>query len=938
MTDTPRREFLGWDGPALPRVARWLVEHRAEVGGDASGDLSRVIVALPGRRAARRLEQHLARELPRDVAPPRLLSVGHLPDEVLLPEHPFAGRLLRTLLWRDALRGLAGPQRNALLRHPPPDADAESWLALAEEVRTLHAEVVAEGRSFVDVASAARRFAGEAEGLRWDALSAARTAFLASLEAQGLEDPHEGRRAALQRGALDPRWRVVLAGVADPNALVRDLVSRLGARATLLVLAPEALRDAFDALGSLRTEAFAERPIDSPADAWVLVGRPDDQAEAAVAWIAARAGRLREDEVVIGVPDPEVVPHLQRRVREAGAEARPAEGRPLPRSAPARLLEALAAHLAGESFTTLAALLRHPALLCALQARAAALGGDLPERLDAYHAEHLPDALTSEWPGLKDENRHRRTDAEAVDRAHRALQSLVAPLRDVRPAREWAAPLADLLATAFAGELDESRDDDRRLADALRQLGAALDELAALPADLGAHLPAAAALRLLLRSVERDAVPEPPDPQAIELLGWLELALDDAPAMVVTGLNEGRVPASRRGHPLLPDGLRRELGLPDDDRRLARDAYILQLLARARGADDLVLVTGRRSQDGDPLRPSRLLFLAPDDVAIARAQRFGRDEDAAPAAAALPAPAPRRLPRLPQEAPLTSVSVTDFGVWLQSPYRFYVERALRLERATDAARELDPSSFGRLAHAVLAGLAEEEAARLCDAESLARWLEARLERLVRATFGRTPPPAVQLQARHLGWRLAGFATWQAGQQRAGWRVARAEWRGQRPFPVDGGRLLLTGRIDRVDVHADGRWRVIDYKTGDAGDGPRATHGPTRDGRWEELQLPLYLVLAEALRDELPGLAEVPQAGYVVLPRELPGAEDWWLPGNWSPDELDAALAEARRVGGAILRGEFDERGRWETQDEVFAAILGEGLLTGEAAEDEPVDA
>ena len=46
----------------------------------------------------------------------------------------------------------------------------------------------------------------------------------------------------------------------------------------MLVLAPESLRDAFDATGALRTEVFAERPIALPDGAWRLADRPDDQA------------------------------------------------------------------------------------------------------------------------------------------------------------------------------------------------------------------------------------------------------------------------------------------------------------------------------------------------------------------------------------------------------------------------------------------------------------------------------------------------------------------------------------------------------------------------------------------------------------------------------------------------------------------------------------
>ena len=61
---------------------------------------------------------------------------------------------------------------------------------------------------------------------------------------------------------------------------------------------------------------------------------------------------------------------------------------------------------------------------------------------------------------------------------------------------------------------------------------------------------------------------------------------DDAPVLVVTGFNEGRVPAGVRGHPFLPDGLRTALGLPDDAARVARDLHALCA----------ILHSGRRSR------------------------------------------------------------------------------------------------------------------------------------------------------------------------------------------------------------------------------------------------------------------------------------------------------------------------------------------------------
>ena len=92
------------------------------------------------------------------------------------------------------------------------------------------------------------------------------------------------------------------------------------------------------------------------------------------------------------------------------------------------------------------------------------------------------------------------------------------------------------------------------------------------------------AVRLVLRQIEGGNIPPLLDPGAMELLGWLELPLDDAPAVIVTGFNEGCVPASLNADVFLPNQLRRALGIEDNDRRYARDAYALSVLAASRKA------------------------------------------------------------------------------------------------------------------------------------------------------------------------------------------------------------------------------------------------------------------------------------------------------------------------------------------------------------------
>ena len=103
------------------------------------------------------------------------------------------------------------------------------------------------------------------------------------------------------------------------------------------------------------------------------------------------------------------------------------------------------------------------------------------------------------------------------------------------------------------------------------------------------------------------------------MLGWLELPLDDAAGLIVTGVNEGLVPSVGSADLFLPDRLRGALGLEDNDRRYARDNYALNLLAASRR---LKLIAGRRGLDGEPLVPSRLLFACEEIEMAERAREY----------------------------------------------------------------------------------------------------------------------------------------------------------------------------------------------------------------------------------------------------------------------------------------------------------------------------
>ena len=938
--------FLGWDVPgwsaalpecrpaprsALDAVAAWLLRR---FGPDLSG----VVVAVPGGRAGRRLAELLVERagLATGLWPPEILTAGALTDRLLRLERPAASRLVRTLTWQQALRESDPRALLRLVAAPPEADDAAAWLALAEELRNLHGALGAERLDFAAVAAAVAHAlpgdSGAGEAARWAALADVQAGYRRRLAAMECGDPHDLRHAAIEAGRLDPAVRVVLAGVVEMSGLLRAAVEALGERVEALVLAPPERAADFDAHGCVRAERWAAASVPlKPAD-WTVVDRPADQAAAVVDTLARWQGRHPLESVTLGVPDTEVVPYLRARLAEHGVPVRDAQGLDLARTPTVRLLAALRALLERRGFADLAALVRHPQLEAWLAARPALSGLEVAALLDEYQAEHLPDRVPRAWLGAE-------KLAGPLRRVQAALDELLGELGGAaRPLRLWAAPIATLLAK-LAGEgrvLERESAADQTLLDTLGAVRDALLELSGLPPGLDqtTTVSAADALAALESALSGRYVPPGGREPALELLGWLELPLDEGP-LVLTGVNEGRVPQPLGGPALLRDALRRTLGLPGDEQRLARDVYALcAIVASGR---ELALITGRSTAAGDPLLPSRLLFHCADDEVPARLASWLPKEEREGTAGEAPPPRAREPRPLPVLAapPLSGMRVTAFRTYLASPYRFYLDHVLRLSTYVEC-QEMSPRHFGTLAHRVLEDFGlDRDAREQTDPARIARVLMQSLEQRVKECYGSTALPAVAVQVEQLRRRLAAFAHWQARHAAEGWRIHAVEWAprpGEVELDVDGTPFGLYGRSDRIDVHRDGRWMVLDYKTSDREvSNPMSSHR-RRDGTWIDLQLPLYRLLVQPLA-ATEGWRSSPGLGYVALPGD--SAATGLLRAEWSEAELDDAVAEARRVVRAIRAGDFEEPGDYPERDDepVYNWIAGRGLLGGSSDEE-----
>ncbi|MAE62461.1 MAG: hypothetical protein CMJ49_14025, partial [Planctomycetaceae bacterium] len=900
-----KRIFLDWGRPCLVAAAAHLLDER---GGEKGADLSDVMVVLPGGRAARRMLEvlvDLAEARGVALLPPEMIGPGRL-DEVLT-ERPgrVAGELVCRLAWVRSLQGMGEGVMQAFVSEPPALDDLSGWSGLADLFDRLHRELAGGLLGFLDVVEAGARLANFDEAERWEAMAVAQEGYLDCLSAWGLSDPQAARAEAARAGAVRARGPIVLVGTADLNRAQRALLEQVGDQVTALVHAPEALADRFDAMGCLRVERWCEAAVAVRDEQIVAVDQPADQAAAVVGALGELAGAYAAEQITVGLPDSRLAPLVEQHLNDAGVPSRYAEGLAVSRTGPMRLLVAVADYLERKRYRDFAALLRHPDVESALGELiatddAAGVGEAIEDWvtfLDRYYSDHLQAQMTGTWLG---------GDAyrAGLKRLHDGVGVLLGELAaGPRELGGWAQPICDLLLAVY-GHRELARDDadDRVVVGAIDVIHGQLTELHGLDERVtdGVLATAAEAIRLIVGSVGEATVrPEPTD-AAVELLGWLELPLDDAGAMVVTSFNDGLVPAALSADPFLPNALRIELGLTDHDRRCARDAYALGAILASR--EEVRLIVGRRSVTGDPLTPSRLLFACDDQTMAERVQRLIAGDPPArvarlpagwePAATTRLGPAP---PRLVDRADLPNgLAVTGFRDYLACPYRFYLKYVLGLAALDDAAEELGPGPFGTLAHQVLGAFGRSELRDATDVDRIDRFLDEQLKEAAARQYGAEPLAAVRVQVEQLRRRLGAFAAWQAERAGQGWRIEYTEWGVSNEgaaIVVDGEPFYVRGRIDRIDVHAgDGRRAVIDYKTSERGQSPGKAHR-SADGTWVDLQLPLYSVLLRCA-----GLGEASGLGYVVLPRDVSAVSAEWA--DWKA----ADLLEAEEAAAEVVRG------------------------------------
>ena len=387
------------------------------------------------------------------------------------------------------------------------------------------------------------------------------------------------------------------------------------------------------------------------------------------------------------------------------------------------------------------------------------------------------------------------------------IAALLAPLEQAFAKREL--PLPELIlchltvADRLAGKMLWRGPDGEAAAELLNEFQEAAADLD--PADPSSY--AGLLHRLMMQVPVR---PEFGRRRAIAILGPLEARLQRFDLTILGGLNEGSWPDAAPADPWFSRPMRQALGLEQPERRIGLAAH--DFAALASGPE--VLFTRARKKDSAPTIPSRWLqrilqLLGGLELAGEKLSARIADHHYLPWTRALSEVTPeprihRPAPRPPAAARPRRLSVTEIETWLRDPYAIYAKHVLKLRKLDQLDEDVGPLERGTALHRALERFVRDYPVTLPN--------DAVLQLMARAdqAFAELAVPHAALAL----WRprFLGAAEWFVSYERArrqGIAQSFLEIRGSRQF----GDLELTGVADRIDILKSGAAAILDYKTG-----------------------------------------------------------------------------------------------------------------------------
>lgn len=608
----------------------------------------------------------------------------------------------------------------------------------------------------------------------------------------GMEHPALALESALARLALE--WAVV------SNYATDTLFAQVPSRGCECLMAlvgfqPEPLTQALLQQAGAHGLAL---PLSRPAAAQSACGAggwavqqasdPEDEAERAAACVLVHLRQGRQP-VALAATDRVLVRRIRAMLDLHGVRVRDETGWKLSTTrAAAHVMGALRAARWDASGDTVLDWLKNAPALDANSVSAL-------ERLLRQHG-------LAHWRALEAPGALQRLGARGA--AQPALQTLLSQVQTwrasmvrARPLAAWLAQLQPLLVETGIWAALVADAAGQRLIEVLRlepTLHASLDEA---PGALR-RLPLSDFCNWVDQVLEAASfVPPPPADEQVVIVPLSQLLARPMAALVLAGCDEQRLNPSVEPPGDWTVAQRLALGLPSRE--------LLAAAQRAAWFEALHIPFGdliwrRQDEAGEPVLPSPLvqILLATHGLPLAVDGRESRRLPLSPVS--VPQPHAQLLP-------VHRIAATAYEDLRRCPYRFFALRMLGLRERDELESPLDKRDFGLWLHEVLKVF--HDALQAAGSSNLEQRREL-LDQTQQEVSARRQLDAAEFLPFAAAWpRLRdGYLHWLGEHEAAGARFLQGEHEHQQGL----GSLQLFGKIDRVDLGADGWPYVLDYKT------------------------------------------------------------------------------------------------------------------------------
>lgn len=284
-------------------------------------------------------------------------------------------------------------------------------------------------------------------------------------------------------------------------------------------------------------------------------------------------------------------------------------------------------------------------------------------------------------------------------------------------------------------------------------------------------------------------------------------------AVLVVGVDADHLPSQPAETLFFANAVRRELGLATREtlqQQQLRDVTELLL------ANPEVVFSWQAHKNGEPNSLSPWI----ERLQLCRA-RAGYAEPTLPdhvaeitchtlqaTPSSMPAPiAPQLLPQ--------KLSASGYNSLVACPYQFFATRMLGLSGIAELAELPDKRDYGDWLHLILARfhqtIQQQASADLSGAG------EARDQLLIQISnevFAKNLDASAAALGYYERWKktMPAYLAWVHEREQQGWTFQFGEEQLERTLAWTDGEVTLHGRVDRIDVNADGELAVLDYKS------------------------------------------------------------------------------------------------------------------------------